>query len=883
MLRQLMSGLRSLFQKGRMEEELDQELQFHLEMETRENLKRGLPAEEAYYAARRSFGGVEQVKEACRDARGIGFIETLGQDARFALRTLAKRPGFAAVVVATLGLGIGANTAIFSVINGVLLRPLPYEGGDQLVVIRQQAPLADIDSMPFSVKEIFDYRRQNQTLDAVVEYHTMPFILLGRGEPERVQTGVVSAEFFDVLKIQPWLGRTFLPGEDEPGAEPVLLLSYEYWQASHGGDPKVVGKSFEMNDRLHTVVGVLPPLPQFPNENDVYMATSSCPFRSSEAMRTNRNARMMSVFGKLKPQVSLAQAQTDLSTIASRLREEYRESYPDNQGYAVASTPLREELTEEARPTLLVLWATVGLVLMIACANVANLTLSRLLHRERELAVRAALGAGRGRLLRQLLTESTLLAMMGGALGLLFAAGTLDALTTFTSRFTPRAAEISIDNSVLLFTLLVSLATGVIFGAIPAFTAKPDVVSALNEGSGRATTGAGGHRVRNLLVVAQVAISLILLTGAGLMIRSFVKLQRVDGGFNAERVLTMLLDLNWSKYDDAEKLRNFHGSLLPRVQALPGVVSAAITRTFPLNEIGPLNRSLQIEGSPIEEGQLLPAVDMHTASPDYFQTVGIPLIKGRTFTETDHQDAPPVAIINQSLARHYWKKEEPIGRRISVDGGEPWMTIVGVLGDVKQYGLDSDVEDVIYLPLAQRPFRVTSLVVRTAAEPWSMGRQLTQAVYEVDPEQPVARVRTLEEVRSNSIAAPRLTTVLLGLFAGLALIITAAGISGVLALSVSQRTHEIGIRMAFGATRRDMLKMVLKQGVSLVLIGLALGVGGACVLAHLISGLLFGIEPTDPVTFVAVSLVLVAVAIVASLVPARRATSIDPMTALRSN
>ena len=823
------------------------------------------------------------MKEECRDLRGTGFIETFWQDTRFAIRTLMQRPGFTVIVVLTLTLGIGANTAIFSVINGVLLRPLPYEGGEKLVVLRQQAPLADVDNMPFSVKEIFDYREQNQTLEAIVEYHTMPFILLGRGEPERVQTGVVSAEFFDVLKVQPYLGRTFLQGEDEIGADPVLVLSYEFWQ-KNGGDPDIVGQTFEMNDRVHTIIGVLPPVPQFPDENDIYMAVSSCPFRSSEALRENRNGRMMRVFGKIKPGISLEEAQADLSTIARRLGEDYPESHPKARGYAVAANSLQEELTQQARPTLLVLLGTVALVLLIACANVTNLTLSRLLRRERELAVRSAMGASRGRLLRQLVTESsTLLAIVGGAFGLLLAAGALDVLAAFAARFTARAGEIAIDGPVLLFTVLVSIATGVVFGSIPAFSAKRNLVTALNAGSGRTTSGVGSHRVRNLLVVSQIAISLILLTGAGLMIRSFIKLQQVDGGFQTERVLTLLLDLNWSKYDTAEKQWDFQRSLLAKVQFLPGVTSAAITRTFPLNEIGPFTRRLQIEGRLVEEGPLLPQVDIHTASPDYFQAIEIPLVTGRTFTSLDHAEAPRVAIINQSLARHYWERQDPVGRRLSLDDGETWTTIVGILGDVRQYGLDTDIEDVIYLPLDQFPNRVTSLVVRTAASPLAMERQLTKAVYDVDPNQPVARVRTLEPVRSDSIAAPRLTTILLGLFAGLALLITAAGISGVLALSVTERTQEIGIRMAFGATRADMLKMVLKQGIVLVLIGLAFGIVGALALAQLMSGLLFEIEPTDPITFLAVSLVLAAVAIIASVLPARRATGIDPMSALRSN
>jgi len=885
MLRKLWRGARTLFRKEKLEREMDAELRFHLEREAEEYVRRGMSPEQARYAALRSFGGVQQVKEECRDVSRFRLLEALWQDLRYGLRILLKNPGFTAVAVLTLALGIGANTAIFSVIYGVLMRPLPYQDGDRLVVLRQQAPLARVENVPFSVKEITDYRERNQTLAAVVEYHAMAFILLGRAEPERVQTGVVSANFFDVLGVKPLLGRTFLPSDDERGADAVLVLSYKYWQQSHGGDPNIVGKTFKMNDRVHTVVGVLPPIPQYPNENDVYMSTSACPTRSSDRFIANRNARMMSVFCRLKPGVPLPQAQADIATVASNFPKEYPDSYPKSRGYGAMLAPLQEELTRQAKPTFLILLGTAGLVLLIACANVANLTLARLMRREREMAIRAALGAGQGRLIRQMLTESTLLALAGGSLGLLFAAGGLSLLIAFAARFTTRAGEISIDSSVLLFTLGISVVTGLTFGLLPAFSSKQNLVAGLKEGTSRSTAGAAGQRLRSLLIIAQVAVSFMLLIGAGLMLRSLVKLQRVNPGFDPERVLVLGLSPNWSKYRTAQQFRDFHLQLLEKVKPQPGVLSAAVASTYPLNPTrianGPGRLSYQIEGRPPAQGELAPHADNCAVTPDYFQTIRTPLVRGRMFTEMDNDKAPLVAIINQSMARHRWGDEDPVGKRISFDRGETWVTIVGLVGDVKQYGLGSEVVDVIYAPLAQNPAG-GSLLVRTVADPMGLARLLTKAVHEFDPETAVTNVQTLEQVRTESLASPRLTTSLITLFGALALIITAAGVAGVMALSVSQRTRELGIRLALGATQGSVLRLVVRQGMSLVLVGLVLGIVGALALTRVMSALLFAIEPTDPLTFLAVSLVLAAVAAVACLMPARRVTSIDPMLALRS-
>ena len=885
MFRKSSDALRSLFRKEKVERELNDELSFHLEMEIEKNIARGMQPVEARTEALRSFGGMEKFKEECRDVRGGTLIESFVRDAHYGIRILFRNPGFTVVAVLTLALGIGANTAIFSVIYGVLMRPLPYKDGNQLVIVHQQAPLAHILNVPFSVKEVLDYREQNQTLDAVVEHHSMSFTLLGGAEPQRVQTGVVSANFFDVLGVKPLYGRTFVASDEEHGADAVLVLSYKYWQQSHGGDPSIVGRVFQMNNRPHTVIGVLPPIPQYPAEEDVYMPTSQCPTRSSDQFIASRTSRMMSVFGRLKPGVPVAQAQADMSAIADRLQQQYPEAYPANSGYEAAVSPLQEELTRRAKPTFLVLLGTAGLVLLIACANVANLTLARLMRREREMAIRSALGAGRGRLVRQLLTESMLLSVAGGLLGLLLAAGGLHLLVNFAARFTTRSGEIRIDGLVLLFTFLVAVATGLVFGLLPAFSTDRNLTNALKEGGGRTSASARRQRARNILIVAQVAVSFMLLIGAGLMLRSLLKLESVSPGFDPERVLAMRVSPNWSKYTGLDENLRLLRRLLDNVRAQPGVQSAALASTYPLNQIGiingPFNRGFQIEGHPTPEGELAPQADFRTASPGYFETIRLPLVKGRTFEETDNEKAMQVAVINQSTARHRWGDEDPIGRRVSFDRGQTWTTIIGIISDVKQYGLDREATDEIYIPLAQGGF-ANNLLVRTANDPMSIASLMRQAVYAADSDTAIDRVQTLEHVRSDAVASPRLTAILLAMFAGLALIITAAGIAGVMSLSVSQRRHELGVRLALGATPAKVLRMVMGQGMSFVLVGLSIGIAGALLLGRLMSALLFAVQPTDPLTFVAVAATLITVAAAACFVPARRVTSIDPMIALRS-
>jgi len=782
------------------------------------------------------------------------------QDAGFALRMMRKNPGFTLAAVLTLGLGIGANSAIFSVVNAVLLKPLPYEHGDRLVVLQHRMGALN---QAFSAADTNDYRAQSRSLDGLVEYHNMNFILLGRSEPERVETGVVSWNYFEVFGLKPLFGRTFRPEDEQPGAPAVLMLSYEYWIKSFGGDPTVVGKTFTMNDKIHTVIGVLPPVPQYPDENDVYMPTTACPFRSNPRTIANRQARMVQVFGRMKPTIRVSQAQADLSGVATNLQKAYPKDYPPGNDYAVKTVALEEALTHNARPTMLVLLAAAGFVLLIACANVANLNLSRMVRRERELAVRAALGAGRVRMFRQLLTESFILAVIGGGLGLLFSWGALSLLVNFAARFTPRAREIQMDAAVLGFTFLVAVVTSVLSGTAPALAARETVVGTLKEGGAQATIGRGKHRMRSLLIVAQVAVSFLLLIGAGLMLRSFVKLQHVDPGFQPENVLTMDIALDFVKYNTGDKQRAFFESLLEKVQMQSGVKSAAASMMIPLTTGMTMAGDFQIEGQAPAPGQALPTADFRIVSPSYFEALHIPILSGRGFLQTDRPGHPDVAAVNRSAARHLWGTQDPVGTRFSTDGGKTWNQVVGVVGDIKQYGLDKDVADEIYAPMAQNPLSQSSLVIKTSVEPMSIARGVIELLHSIDPNQPAARVRSLEQVRAESVAAPRLTTNLLGLFALLALAIAATGIGGVMALAVGQRRHEIGVRMAIGARPVEILRMILGQGLALALVGVVLGFLGALWLTRLLQQLLFEVAPTDPLTFAGVAVVLTLAALVA--------------------
>jgi predicted permease len=879
MLRWFKTRLSSIVRPTLVEQELDSELQFHVEMLVEQNIAGGMAPAQAREAALRSFGPLSRVKEEVRETWLARAFETLTQDIRYGYRNIGRNGGYALIVVLTMGLGIGANTAIFSVVNGVLLKPLPYENGEQLVVLRQQQPLAGVEDLGFSHKEMLDYRTAN-SLEGLVEFHNMWFILLGQREPERVSTGVVSGDYFNLLGVKPLYGRLLQPADEQHGAPAVLLLTHAYWLRSFGGDPTVVGRVFQMNDRPHQVVGILPAFPQYPIAVDVYMPTSACPFRSDPVALAERRVRMSTALARLKPGVSLAKAQADLDIVAARLQTDYPDTYPIHRGYRVVASSLQHELTSSFRTTLMVLLGTAGFVLLIVCASVANLTLARMIRREREMAVRSALGASSGRLVRQLLTESTLLALLGGALGLAIAGWAMDLLISFARQFTPRAGEITLDRTVLLYTLGMSVCTGLIFGVIPALSGRLSSPTGIREGA-RTTPSRQG--MRSALIVVQVAASFMLLIGAGLTIRSLLKLQQVDPGIRTDHVLTMRVDLNFTKYTPGLRTA-FWEKFEATLKGIPGVLSAGGAGTFPLNERGPFSSNLAIAGRPAPGESATPVVNVRLATPDYFVTLRQELVSGRAFLPSDTADRPPVAIINQRMARHHWPGLNPLGARISGNDGETWLTVVGVVADARQQ-LSEEPGDEVYIPMSQPMFPSGLLssnwLVRTMVDPLVMARQIREAVRSIDPEQPVENFRTLAEVRSASLAPRKLTATLLALFGLLALMITAAGIAGVVAFSVNQRTQEFGVRMALGAQRRNVLSMVLRQGLQLVLIGLAIGCAGALVLTEVLTTMLFGIQPTDGITFVAVAMVLVAVAAIACFVPARRAASVDPILALR--
>ena len=883
MNRKLTSIFRFLFRRQRVETDLDNELRYHIDRLTDQNRARGMNDPTARREAILAVGGREALKDDCRDARLGRVVETMWQDVRYGVRVLRKNPGFSLAAILTLALGIGANTAIFSLVYGVLLRPLPYMQGEQLVVLHQDHARAHQLDLPFSVKEIVDYREQSHTLQGVVEHHTMNFLLMGKDTSERVETAVVSANFFQVLGVKPIMGRAFVAADDVLGSPAVLILSYKYWQIHQSGDPNIVGKVFQMNNRPHTVIGVLPPIPQYPSESDVYMPTSQCPYRSSPRFIANRKLAMMTAFGRLKPGVTLAQAQADLSVVASNMVNANPDVYSKSDGYSIAAAPLRDDLTRRARTMFLVLLGVAGFVLLIACANVANLLLARLLKLERELAMRSALGASRLRLLRQLLTESLLLSVTGGLLGLAVAPAALALLSRFAERFTTRAAEVRIDAPVLLFTLLVSLSTGILFGLAPTLSTRRWLSQAFQQAGARTTASRGRQALRSALVVAQVAVSVVLLAGAGLMIRSFSRLQQVTPGFTPDRLLTMRISPGFPPYTIVTA-RLFVDKVLAKMKATGGVESAAMASNFPFNPIGIVNgpgsNAYIIQGRPLSKGEAKPNTDITIVSAGYFETLRQPIVKGRSFTAHDAEaGAPQVVIVNQTMVRHRFPTEDPLGKRISFDDGEHWAEIVGISGDVKEYGLEQPVLDEIYGVL-QNGF-VGRLVVRTAADPKAVGPLVRAAVHELDPMVAIDQVDTVERAEYDSMASPRVMTFLLGIFASLAVVISASGLAAVMALAVSQRTREIGVRMALGARRGDIVGMVLRQGLTLAGTGIVVGLAGAAALTNLLSTMLFGTSPTDLPTFAGVLLLFLAVAAAACFIPARQVTAIDPLIALR--
>jgi putative ABC transport system permease protein len=789
----------------------------------------------------------------------------LFQDLQFGLRVLARNPGFTTVAVLTLALGIGANTAIFSVLNAALLRPLPYPQSDRLVWITEVNPLLKMEVA--WVANYLDWRDQSQCLVRMTAYDVSPsFNLTGRGTPARVRAARVTASFFATLGVNPQLGRSFTADEDQPNGAKVVTLMHSFWQQYFGSDPQVLGQAITLDATPYTVVGVMPSSFRFPSGSEVQILVAS------------EQQSLTRIIGRLKPGVSVARVQAELSAIEKRA----------DPNIEVKVVPLAAHLSGNLRPAIVTLMAVAGLVLLIACANVANLMLARASARTREIAVRAALGAGRGRLARQLLVESCTLAIAGGVAGLLLAAWGVKVMT----RLIPASIGAAIlnltrprvDLYVLLFSLGISVATGILFGLAPAIAGtRIDLAERLKDGVSASPAGPRRGMLRGVLVVAELSLALVLLIGAGLLVKSFYRVLSIDPGFAPERVLTMRFSLADSRYANDEQRRAFFSEVLRRVESLPGARSAALSDSLPLS---PYTTRILTPREFDRDGGLPrspnSAVFMYqtAVSPSYFYTLGIQVLRGRTFTDRDNEQSSEVAVVNETLARVMWPGGDPVGKELPVAGGK-FLRVVGVVGDTRHETLSGDVESEVYVPYLQERIVSMQLAVRSIADPASLTSAVRGQVAAVDPEQPITQVATLEQTLSESVALRRFTMLLVGIFAAIALALAIVGIYGVMAFSVTQRTHEIGVRMALGADRSDVLRLVVRQGLRLTLAGVAFGIAGAWALTRLLTSFLFGVRPTDPATFATVSIILMAVSVLASYIPARRATKVDPMVALR--
>ena len=879
----LLYRLRSLFRHESMEVELDAELRTHLEHQVEKYVQSGLPLEEAKRRARLEFGGLDQVKEECRDARGVNLIETTLQDIRYGLRKLARSPGFTAVAVATLALGIGANTLIFSVVNAAILHPLPFRDAGRLVTQWATSPTVGY-SGPGSLtdKDYMEWRDQNRVFSDTAAFRGQPTNLTGVGEPVRLTGASITASLLRVLDVNPALGRAFAPEEEAAGHDRVVLLSDRLWRGRFASESAVLGKAIKLDGEFYTVIGVMPEGFGFPNDADVWTPVT---------LKSEEHNATLQIVARLKPGVSLDRARNDAAVLGKR-----RPAQPGDWEWHTTLVLLTKAAAAEVRTPLLVLFAAVGLVLLIACANVANLFLARATTRQGELSVRKALGASRSRLVRQMLTESVMMALVGGGLGLLMAALGQSFMAKAASLLprnlaSPTAAahiaSAGIDLWVLAFTLAVSGLTTILFGLAPTLWATRGEMNSSLKGEGRrSTTGRTQGYMRDGIVVAEVALAVILLVSAGLLIRSFLHLMTVDRGFDPQNVLTLTISLPDSRYQSARSMIEFEEQALDRLRVVPGVKSAGGVFGLPLGN-GAIGGDFTVEGEPPPALGSRPFIATKAvAAGDYFRAIDIPLLRGRYFDAHDSEAAPHVVIVSQSLARHYWPLDKAIGKRLKPGfSDDAWCTVVGVVGDTKQYSLGEPSSPAMYLPYAQAPatflMQDITFVLRADSGPLALASEARRAVQAVDPDLPVFDVAAMDQLVYRSASAPRFNTALLGVFAALALVLAAVGIYGVMSYAVAQRTHEIGVRVALGAEASDILRQVVGQGMLPAVIGIATGTAGAWGVTRFLSSLLFGVRPTDPMTFTLVPVILAAVGVLACLLPARRATKVDPVIALR--
>ena len=864
--------LRSLFRRGQVEAELNEELRYHLERQIEVNTAAGMSVEEARYAALRAMHGLDQRKEECRDMRRVRLIEDLWQDFRFSLRSLLKRPGFTAIALLALALGIGANTAIFSLVNAVILQPLPYRDPDRLISVygtRNRSTQGSVGPTDF-----LDYRSQNKTFEQFAASGSMmlPMNLTGSGEPERLNASIITGNYFDTFGVRPALGRGFSLENEKTGQDHVTVLSHAFWQTRFGGDPNIVNKTINLDGKAYEVLGVMPAEVVLPQPAQLWVPIN---FDADPEMKM-RNARFLRGIGRLKEGVTLDQAQTDTDLIAAQLEQQYPDS---NTGWSLRLIPLREILVGGSRTMLFILFGAVGFVLLIACANVANLLLVRAAARQKEIAMRTALGASRLRIIRQMITESLLLAIFGGALGALLAVAGVKLLVSLGEDNIPRTANVKIDATVLAFTLLISLATGLLFGLAPAIrTMKENLVDALKDGIRGGSEATVKNRTRSLLVVFESAIAVMLLIAAGLLIRSLVALQNVDPGFDPNNVLTLRVDLPRQKYNTPKKASNFFEQLETRVAGLPGVEAVGLITDLPLSGEA-RDMPYRVEGRPATSD--IAFVDFRRVNKNYFSAMRIPLRRGRNFTEQEVRQSDKAIVVSQAFVDSVFPNEEALGKRLIIWSGirnEPYE-IIGIVGDTRYQSLQGEPSATMYVPTRELLF--VNLVIRTQGDPLSLVGGVRKEVNALDPDQPIAAIRPMTEWVAMSAAGARYRTTLLGLFALLAMILAATGIYGVMSYSVAQRTQEIGVRMALGARPLDVLKLVVRQGMMLALIGVIVGLAGALALTRVMSSLLFGVTERDPITFVAVAALLIVVAFISCFVPAHRATKVDPLVALR--